>query len=77
MLITRLSLFRREAHLCALAAENPVADSARGLLGSAVGGIMPVVQTVISDVVTPREARPVIRLNFIGDDGAGKSAGLS
>jgi len=36
---------------------------ARGLAGpSGGGGILPIVQTVISDVVTPREARPVIRL---------------
>ncbi len=41
--------------LCAVAWSLPVLILARGLQGLGGGGIMPVVQTVISDVVTPRE----------------------
>src|SRR6202011_5231471 len=41
--------------LCALAPTMPVLIVARGLQGLGGGGIMPIVQTVISDVVTPRE----------------------
>jgi MFS family permease len=41
--------------LCAVAPNMPVLILARALQGLGGGGIMPVVQTVISDVVTPRE----------------------
>src|SRR5712675_1814352 len=55
MIITALSLFIAGSVLCALAPNMPVLILARGLQGLGGGGIMPVVQTVISDVVTPRE----------------------
>jgi len=55
MLITALSLFVVGSILCALAPNMPVLIVARGLQGLGGGGIMPIVQTVISDVVTPRE----------------------
>jgi len=55
MIITALSLFVAGSILCALAPNMPVLIVARGLQGLGGGGIMPVVQTVISDVVTPRE----------------------
>jgi MFS family permease len=41
--------------LCAIAPNMTVLIVARGLQGLGGGGIMPVVQTVISDVVSPRE----------------------
>src|ERR1700760_1669402 len=55
MIIAALSLFIAGSVLCALAPNMPVLILARGLQGLGGGGIMPVVQTVISDVVTPRE----------------------
>src|ERR1700752_4635481 len=55
MIITSLSLFVVGSILCAVAANLPVLILARGLQGLGGGGIMPVVQTVISDVVSPRE----------------------
>src|ERR1700749_4807041 len=55
MIITALSLFVAGSVLCAVAPSMPVLILARGLQGLGGGGIMPVVQTVISDVVTPRE----------------------
>src|SRR5471032_128793 len=55
MIITALSLFVAGSILCALAPNMPVLILARGLQGLGGGGIMPVVQTVISDIVTPRE----------------------
>jgi len=55
MIITALSLFVAGSILCALAPNMPVLILARGLQGLGGGGIMPIVQTVISDVVTPRE----------------------
>jgi MFS family permease len=55
MIITALSLFIAGSVLCALAPNMPVLILARGLQGIGGGGIMPIVQTVISDVVTPRE----------------------
>src|SRR5712671_751263 len=54
MIVTALSLFVAGSILCALAPNMPVLILARGLQGLG-GGIMPIVQTVISDVVTPRE----------------------
>src|ERR1700738_3513762 len=55
MIITALSLFVAGSILCALAPNMPVLILARGLQGLGGGGIMPIMQTVISDVVTPRE----------------------
>ena len=55
MIITALSLFIAGSILCAVAPNMPVLILARGLQGLGGGGIMPIVQTVISDVVTPRE----------------------
>src|SRR6516164_2561065 len=55
MIIVALSLFVAGSVLCAVAPNMPVLIVARGLQGLGGGGIMPVVQTVISDVVSPRE----------------------
>jgi EmrB/QacA subfamily drug resistance transporter len=55
MIIVALSLFIAGSILCALAPNMPVLILARGLQGLGGGGILPIVQTVISDVVTPRE----------------------
>jgi EmrB/QacA subfamily drug resistance transporter len=55
MIIAALSMFIVGSILCALAPNMPVLIMARGLQGLGGGGIMPIVQTVISDVVTPRE----------------------
>ncbi|TPQ33164.1 MFS transporter [Bradyrhizobium guangdongense] len=55
MLVTSLSLFVAGSILCAVAPNMPMLILARGLQGLGGGGIMPVVQTVISDVVSPRE----------------------
>ena len=55
MIIVALSLFIAGSVLCALAPNMPVLIAARGLQGLGGGGILPIVQTVISDVVTPRE----------------------
>lgn len=55
MIIVSLSLFIAGSVLCALAPSMTVLILARGLQGLGGGGIMPVVQTLISDVVSPRE----------------------
>src|SRR6478736_4089797 len=55
MIILSMTLFVAGSVLCALAPNMPVLIFARGLQGLGGGGIMPIVQTVISDVVTPRE----------------------
>src|SRR5436309_2417202 len=55
MIVAALSLFVVGSVLCAVAPNMPVLIIARGLQGLGGGGIMPIVQTVISDVVTPRE----------------------
>src|SRR5438309_7803446 len=55
MIVAALSLFVIGSVLCAVAPNMPVLIIARGLQGLGGGGIMPIVQTVISDVVTPRE----------------------
>ena len=55
MIIVSLSLFVAGSVLCALAPNMPVLILARGLQGLGGGGIMPIVQTVNSDVVSPRE----------------------
>src|ERR1700754_4495703 len=54
MIIVALGLFIAGSVLCALAPNMTVLILARGLQGLGGGGIMPVVQTVISDVVSPR-----------------------
>ena len=55
MIITALSLFITGSVLCAVAPNMATLIIARGLQGLGGGGILPIVQTVISDVVTPRE----------------------
>jgi EmrB/QacA subfamily drug resistance transporter len=55
MIIAALSLFIAGSVLCALAPNMPILILARGLQGLGGGGILPIVQTVISDLVTPRE----------------------
>jgi EmrB/QacA subfamily drug resistance transporter len=55
MIIASLSLFIAGSVLCAVAPNMPVLILARGLQGLGGGGIMPIVQTVISDIVSPRE----------------------
>jgi EmrB/QacA subfamily drug resistance transporter len=55
MVIISLALFMVGSVLCAVAWSLPILILARGLQGIGGGGIMPVVQTVISDVVSPRE----------------------
>lgn len=55
MIITSLGLFVAGSVLCAVAPTMIVLILGRALQGLGGGGIMPVVQTVISDLVTPRE----------------------
>ncbi|HWX06008.1 MAG TPA: MDR family MFS transporter [Bradyrhizobium sp.] len=55
MIITALGLFIAGSILCAVAPSMTVLILARGLQGLGGGGIMPIVQTVIADVVSPRE----------------------
>src|SRR6202521_729345 len=55
MIITAMSLFILGSLLCAVAPNMPLLILARGLQGLGGGGILPLVQTVIADVVTPRE----------------------
>jgi EmrB/QacA subfamily drug resistance transporter len=55
MIIAAMSLFIVGSVLCALAPNMPMLIVARGLQGLGGGGILPIVQTVISDIVTPRE----------------------
>src|ERR1700674_171097 len=55
MIITAMSLFILGSLLCAVATNMTVLILARGLQGLGGGGILPIVQTVIADVVTPRE----------------------
>src|ERR1700723_3821510 len=54
-IITSMSLFIVGSMLCAVAPNMTVLIIARGLQGLGGGGILPIVQTVIADVVTPRE----------------------
>src|SRR5438067_4537761 len=56
MIILAMSLFVAGSVLCALAPNMPVLILARGLQGLGGGGILPIVQTVISDVVTASES---------------------
>jgi EmrB/QacA subfamily drug resistance transporter len=55
MIIVAMSLFIAGSVLCALAPNMPMLIVARGLQGLGGGGILPIVQTVISDIITPRE----------------------
>ncbi len=55
MLMLSLGLFIAGSVVCALAPSMTVLILARGLQGLGGGGIMPIVQTIISDVVSPRE----------------------
>jgi EmrB/QacA subfamily drug resistance transporter len=55
MIIVALGLFVAGSVLCALAPNMATLIAARGIQGLGGGGILPVVQTVISDVVSPRE----------------------
>jgi EmrB/QacA subfamily drug resistance transporter len=55
MIITAMSLFMAGSLLCALAPTMPVLILARGLQGLGGGGLLPIIQTVIADIVTPRE----------------------
>jgi EmrB/QacA subfamily drug resistance transporter len=55
MIIASLSLFIAGSVLCAVAPNLPVLILARGLQGLGGGGILPIVQTIISDLVSPRE----------------------
>src|SRR5215475_12940067 len=55
MIITALSLFIAGSVLCALAPNMTVLIFARGLQGLGGGGILPIVQTIISDIISPRE----------------------
>src|ERR1700716_199048 len=55
MIIAAMSLFVLGSVLCAVAPNMPMLIVARGLQGLGGGGILPIVQTVISDIVTPRE----------------------
>src|SRR4051812_856598 len=55
MITTALVLFIAGSVLCAVAPNMATLIIARGLQGLGGGGILPIVQTVISDVVTPRE----------------------
>jgi EmrB/QacA subfamily drug resistance transporter len=55
MLLWGIGLFVAGSLACALAPNMLLLVLARGLQGAGGGGIMPVAQTVISDVVTPRE----------------------
>ncbi|HEY0328790.1 MAG TPA: MDR family MFS transporter [Rhodopseudomonas sp.] len=54
-IIIAMGLFIAGSVLCALAPNIGVLIVARGLQGLGGGGILPIVQTVISDVVSPRE----------------------
>src|ERR1700742_2863148 len=55
MIITSMSLFVVGSILREGATNNPLLIIARGLQGLGGEGILPIVQTVIADVVTPRE----------------------
>jgi EmrB/QacA subfamily drug resistance transporter len=55
MIITSITLFLIGSVMCAVAPNILFLIFARALQGIGGGGILPIVQTVISDVVTPRE----------------------
>ncbi len=62
MITVSLVLFTAGSILCAVAPNMTVLIIARGLQGLGGGGIMPVVQTVISDVVSHRASAASTRL---------------
>src|SRR3954467_598276 len=72
MIITAMSLFIVGSVLCALAPNMATLILARGLQGLGGGGILPIVQVVISDIVTPRE-RGQYQAYF---SGVGTAAGI-
>jgi EmrB/QacA subfamily drug resistance transporter len=55
MIIVALSLFMVGSLICAVAPNLTILILARGLQGLGGGGIMPLVQTMISDIMLPRE----------------------
>src|ERR1700736_6664385 len=55
MIIAALGLFIAGSVLCALAPNITVLILARGLQGLGGGGVMPIVQTLLSEVSAPRE----------------------
>jgi EmrB/QacA subfamily drug resistance transporter len=55
MIVVSMTLFLIGSVLCALAPNILILILARALQGIGGGGILPLVQTIISDVVTPRE----------------------
>src|SRR5215470_14174148 len=55
LIIAALSLFIAGSVMCAVAPNMPVLILGRGLQGLGGGGILPIVQTIISDIVSPRE----------------------
>lgn len=55
MIVIALGLFIAGSVFCALAQNMATLIAARGVQGIGGGGILPLVQTIISDVVTPRE----------------------
>ena len=55
MVILSLSLFIAGSLLCAVAPNMTVLIVGRGLQGLGGGGILPLVQTIVSDIITPRE----------------------
>ena len=71
MITVSLVLFTVGSILCAVAPNMTVLIVARGLQGLGGGGIMPVVQTVISDVVITARARQVSGLFQRRLDGCG------
>lgn len=63
MIIVSLSLFVAGSVMCALAPSLLVLILGRALQGLGGGGIMPIVQTVISDVVSPANAANIRRIS--------------
>jgi EmrB/QacA subfamily drug resistance transporter len=55
MIVAALALFIVGSVMCAVAPNLSMLIVARGLQGLGGGGILPIVQTVISDIVSPRE----------------------
>ena len=55
MMLTAIGLFVAGSVVCALAPNMPVLILGRGLQGLGGGGILPLAQAVIADIITPRE----------------------